>query len=90
MMVIISLQMSYLNANVHYVCVLLNRAGVGVEMPTFSQDQFEKVPKTAQEIYALLQGYGVPPEKTLECANKLIKPYSALLDYAIKIGYKVD
>jgi hypothetical protein len=44
---------------------------------------------TANEIYQLLEQYGVPAHMTLDCANKLIKPYSVLLEYAVKIGYKV-
>lgn len=48
-----------------------------------------KPDSTAHEIYKVLEEYGVPSTRTLDCANKLIKPYSVLLDYAVKIGYKV-
>jgi hypothetical protein len=49
-----------------------------------------RVPSTSEEIYQILMSYGVPSDKALECGNKLIKPYSVLLDYAVKIGYRVD
>jgi hypothetical protein len=50
----------------------------------------QRLPSPSEEIYQILMGYGVQSDKTLECSNKLIKPYSKLLDYAVKIGYKVD
>ncbi len=49
-----------------------------------------KAKSPAIEIYKTLESYGVPSEKTLDCANELIKPFSSLLDYAVKIGYKPD
>lgn len=49
-----------------------------------------KPDSTANEIYKTLEEFGVPPELTLYCAHELIKPYSKLLDYAVKIKYKVD
>ena len=48
-----------------------------------------KPDSTANEIYKVLEDYGVPPNRTFDCAHRLINPYSVLLDYAVKIGYRV-
>lgn len=44
----------------------------------------------ANDIYKILEKNGVPSIRTLDCANELIKPFSELLDYAVKLKYKPD